>query len=73
MLDLSTGTRIYLGSRLYDKNGKVRNGTLFFKLNGVLPADGSAGKKIKSILIESITRLIGQFILVKGKKRRRRR
>jgi hypothetical protein len=73
MLDLSTGTRIYLGSRLYDKNGKVRTGTLFFKLNGVLPADGSAGKKIKSILIESITRLIGQFILVKGKKRRRRR
>ena len=52
MLDLFTGIRIYLASRLHDGNKKVRSYTLFFRLNGALPADGSAETTVKSIPIK---------------------
>jgi hypothetical protein len=54
MLDLSTGIRVYLASRLHDENKKVRNYTPFFRLNEILPADGSAGTTVKSIPIKLI-------------------
>jgi hypothetical protein len=54
MLDLPIGTKVYLVSRLYDGNRKVRNYTLFFRLNGALPADGFAGTTVESISIKPI-------------------
>jgi hypothetical protein len=72
MLDLLIGIRMYLASRLYDGNRKVRNCMPFFRLNGTLPANGSAGTTVKSIPIKSIIQLIGQSILIKERKKRRR-
>jgi hypothetical protein len=54
MLNLPTGTKMYLVSRLHDGNKKVRNYTPFFRLNEVLSADGSAGTTVKSISIKPI-------------------
>jgi hypothetical protein len=52
LLDLPTGTGLYVGSRLYNKGKKVRSCTSFFRPNGILPINGLIRKKVKSILIE---------------------
>jgi hypothetical protein len=44
---------MYVGSRLYDKSRKICSYTSFFRLDEVLPANESAGKKSKPISIES--------------------
>ena len=55
VLDLPTGTRLYVKSRLHDGGRKVRSNTLFFRLNGILPTNGLIRKKIKPISIGEIT------------------
>jgi hypothetical protein len=52
MLDLFTETRVYLASRLHDEGRKVRSYTLFFRLNGILPANGLTREKVKPIPTE---------------------
>jgi hypothetical protein len=49
VLDLSIRVRIYVRSRLYDRDWKIYNYTLFFRPDRALPADGSAGKTGKPI------------------------
>ena len=51
VLDLLTGTRLYLGSRLYYRGRKIRGCTLFFRLDGTLPTDGFIREKIEPIPI----------------------
>jgi hypothetical protein len=72
VLDLPTGTKLYVGSRLHDKNRKIRSDTLFFRPNGILPANGLTKKKVKSILIKQITQSTKQPILLKKREKRRR-
>jgi hypothetical protein len=45
-----------LRTRLYNKNRKVRSHTLFFRIDGVLPADGLTKKKIKLIPLKTKAR-----------------
>jgi hypothetical protein len=52
MLDLPTKIRLYVESRLHDKNKKVRNYTPFFKSDGILPANGLIREKVKPIPIK---------------------
>jgi hypothetical protein len=52
MLDLSTGTRIYVRSRLHDKGKKIRNYTPFFRPDGTLPTDGLIKKTTEPIPIK---------------------
>ena len=40
---------MYVRSRLYDKDRKVRSYTPFFRLNGILPADGLIREKTEPI------------------------
>jgi hypothetical protein len=72
MLDLSTGIRVYLISRLHDRGRKVRNYTPFFRPNGTLPANGLTRKKIKPIPTGQITQSTEQSIPIgkRGKQRR---
>jgi hypothetical protein len=51
MLDLPTGTRLYVRSRLHNGSKKVRSYTPFFRPNGILPVNGLIREKIKPILI----------------------
>jgi hypothetical protein len=73
VLDLPTGIRLYLNNRLYDRDREIRSDTLFFRLDGILPANGLIKKKVKPIPTEKIARLIEQPISIKEKKKRRRR
>ena len=73
VLDLPTGIRLYLSSRLYDKDREIRSDTLFFKLNGILPANGLTKKKVKPILTEKTARPIEQPISIEEREKRRRR
>jgi hypothetical protein len=57
LLDLPTGIRLYVGSRLHNKDRKVRSYTPFFRLNGTLPTNGLTGKEIKSIPIGKTAQL----------------
>jgi hypothetical protein len=52
LLDLPIGIRLYVESRLHNKNKKVRNCTSFFRPNGILPANRLTREKVKPILIE---------------------
>jgi hypothetical protein len=52
VLDLPTGTRLYLDSRLYYRGRKIRSYTLFFRLDGTLPTDGFIREKVKPISIK---------------------
>jgi hypothetical protein len=54
VLNLFIGTRMYVKSRLYDKNRKIRNYMSFFRLNGILPADGLIKEKTELIPAEKI-------------------
>jgi hypothetical protein len=49
VLDLLTGTRLYLGSRLYYKSRKVRSCTLFFRPDRTLPTNGFIKEKVKPV------------------------
>jgi hypothetical protein len=55
VLNLSTGTRMYIKRRLHNRDRKIYSYTPFFRLDGVLPADGFAGKTSESILTKSTT------------------
>jgi hypothetical protein len=55
ILDLFAETKLYLRSRLYNRNRKVRSCTLFFRLNGTLLINGFIREKVKSIPIREIT------------------
>jgi hypothetical protein len=55
VLNLPTGTRIYVKNRLYDRNRKIRNYTLFFRLDKILPANGLTKKKTEPISAKKIT------------------
>ena len=72
VLNLPTGIRMYLVSRLHDGSRKVRSYTPFFILNGAFPVDGSVGTTVKPIPTKLITQLTGQSILIKERKKRRR-
>jgi hypothetical protein len=51
VLDLSTGIRLYVKSRLYNGDRKIRSNTLFFRSDGILPIDGFTREKVKPIPI----------------------
>jgi hypothetical protein len=53
VLDLSIRARIYVKSRLHDRGRKIYNHTLFFRPDGILPANGFAEKTGKPIPTES--------------------
>jgi hypothetical protein len=57
ILDLLTGTKLRVRDRLYDRDRKVRSGMLFFRLNGILPANGFIRKKTEPIPAEKIIQL----------------
>ena len=73
VLDLPTGTRLYLGSRLYDRGREIRSGTLFFRPDGTLPANGLTKEKVKPIPTEETAQPTKQPIPIKGTEKRRRR
>jgi hypothetical protein len=54
VLDLPTGTKMHVKSRLHDKDRKVRNYTLFFRSDGILPADGFIREKTEPIPVRKI-------------------
>jgi hypothetical protein len=54
VLDLPTGIRLYLNSRLYYRDRKIRSGTSFFKPDGILPTDGFIREKVEPIPIGKI-------------------
>jgi hypothetical protein len=72
MLDLSTGIRIYVRSRLHDKGRKIRNYTSFFRLDGILPTNGLTRKTTKSIPIRETTQSIKQPIFIEEREERNR-
>jgi hypothetical protein len=55
MLDLSTGTKIYVESRLHDRSRKIRNYTLFFRPDETLPTNGLTKKTAEPISIKKTT------------------
>jgi hypothetical protein len=55
VLNLLTGTRLYLGSRLYYRDRKIRSCTSFFRPDGTLFTDGFIREKVKPIPIKKIT------------------
>jgi hypothetical protein len=55
VLDLLTRARMYVRSRLYDKNRKICNHTPFFRPDRVLPANGSTEKTGEPILTKLAT------------------
>jgi hypothetical protein len=55
ILNLLTGIKLYVRGRLHDRDRKIRSGTSFFRLNGILPADGFIRKKTKPIPAREIT------------------
>ena len=57
MLNLLTGTKLYVKNRLYDGNKKIRSDTPFFRPNGILPTDGLIREKVKSIPTGETARL----------------
>jgi hypothetical protein len=73
MLDLPIRIRLYVGSRLHDKGKKIRNYTLFFRPDRILPANGFIRKKVKPIPTEENAQLIKQPISLKEREKRRRR
>jgi len=54
VLDLLTGTRLYVRSRLYDRGRKVRSYMPFFRPDGILPANGFTREKVEPIPIGEI-------------------
>jgi hypothetical protein len=72
VLDLSTGIKIYVGSRLYDKDKKIRSCTLFFKPDGTLSTDGLIREKVEPIPIKKTTQLTEQPIPIEERKKRSR-
>jgi hypothetical protein len=54
ILDLPIRIRLYVRSRLYNRNKEVRNCTSFFRLNRTLSINGLTREKIKSIPIGKI-------------------
>jgi len=54
VLDLPTGTRLYLDSRLHDRDREIRSGTPFFRPNRILPVNGLTKEKVKPIPIREI-------------------
>jgi hypothetical protein len=72
VLDLSIGIRIYVRSRLHDRDKKIRNYTLFFRPDGILLTNGFIKKTIKPISIRKTTQLTKQFIPVKKREERNR-
>jgi hypothetical protein len=73
MLDLFTRTRVYLRTRLYDKNREIRSYTLFFKLNGTLFINEFTEKVIKLISLKTKARSGLKPDPLKKEKRRNRR
>jgi hypothetical protein len=57
MLNLFTGIKMYMGSRLHDRDRKIRNYTSFFRLDGILPTDGLTRKTVKPISIRKTAQL----------------
>jgi hypothetical protein len=68
VLNLSIRARIYVRNRLYDRDRKIYSNTPFFRPDGILPANGSAGKTGKPILIKAATQLTELFIPIERKK-----
>jgi hypothetical protein len=69
VLNLPTGIKIYVRSRLHDKDRKVRSYTPFFRPDGILPADGLTKKETEPIPTEEITQLTKQSIPI-GKRKK---
>jgi hypothetical protein len=63
---------MYVGSRLRDRSRKIRNYTLFFRPDGILPADELTREEIEPILIKEITQLTKQSISIEERKERSR-
>jgi hypothetical protein len=49
ILNLSTRTGMCLRGRLHNKDRKVRSHTLFFRIDGALPANGFIRETVKPI------------------------
>jgi hypothetical protein len=69
VLDLPTGTRLYVKGQLYNKNKEIRSYTLFFRSDGILPANGLTKKKIKPIPIKETAQLTKQSIPIKKREK----
>jgi hypothetical protein len=54
VLNLPIRIKICVRSRLHNGNKKIRSGTLFFRLNGILPANGLIKEKVKPIPTKEI-------------------
>jgi hypothetical protein len=52
VLNLPTGAKIYVRSRLYNKNRKIRSYTLFFRLDGILSTNRLIKKTIEPVSTE---------------------
>jgi hypothetical protein len=72
MLDLSTGTKIYVRSRLHDGDRKIRSNTPFFRPDGVLPINGLIKKKIKPVPIKKTAQSTKQPIPMEKREKRSR-
>jgi hypothetical protein len=57
VLDLPTGIKMHMGSRLYDRDKKIRSYTPFFKLDGILPTNGLTKETTKPIPTKKTTQL----------------
>jgi hypothetical protein len=69
VLNLPAGIKMYVGSRLHDRDRKIRSCTLFFRPDGILPADGFIREKTEPIPAKKITQLTKQPIPI-GKRER---
>jgi hypothetical protein len=72
MLDLSTGTRIYVRSRLYNKNKKIRSYTPFFRLDETLLTNGLTKKTAEPISIRETTQSTKQLIFIEKREKQSR-
>jgi hypothetical protein len=64
ILDLLTGTKLYVRDRLHDRGKKVRSDTPFFRPNGVLPANRLIRKKTEPISVKKIIQSTEQPISI---------
>jgi hypothetical protein len=55
VLNLLTGAKMHVESRLHNRDKKIRSGTLFFRSDEILPADESTGTTAKPIPTGQIT------------------
>jgi hypothetical protein len=72
VLNLPTGTRIYVRSRLYDRDRKIRSCTSFFRPDGILLTDEFTREKTELIPVKKTTQSIKQSISIKRRREQSR-